>query len=257
MTTGIKLSIYSSSLDCITLTSQQSHLLIKHMATVERKAGGQSVSSNRTRLTMRLKGLALTEQTAETETKFILFSSFSIFVLIFHSHPICHLSDQTSSFKDLWWDRGGGWAEVGTGAVPHPELDHLLLLCLERNQVNRKGMTLQRSTLFFLHISVCVCVCLLWQKQASWVLVNFFDVYWTAVSVWHLISYNFCFLWSVKYMKHLFFSHTGSVLHSHLPLCHAVYSADTRRDPPRSSGWDHLLSLPWYLSPLRSPGKDI
>lgn len=48
----------------------------------------------------------------------------------------------------------------------------------------------------------------------------------------------------------------GSILHSHLPLYYAASPAYTWCDPPRGSRWDHLLPLPRYCSPFRSPGKN-
>lgn len=47
----------------------------------------------------------------------------------------------------------------------------------------------------------------------------------------------------------------GSVFHSHLPFCYAVGSAHTWCYPARSDGRDHLLPLPWHLSPFRPTSK--
>lgn len=47
----------------------------------------------------------------------------------------------------------------------------------------------------------------------------------------------------------------GSVFHSHLPLCNAVGSAYTWCYLAGGDGRDHLLPLPWHLSPFRPPSK--
>lgn len=72
-------------------------------------------------------------------------------VLPFHLPFICGLLvslsptlllpsfDQASSFKGLWWYWGSWGLAMGTGPLSHPQLDYLLLLCLEGYQVDRKG----------------------------------------------------------------------------------------------------------------------
>lgn len=47
----------------------------------------------------------------------------------------------------------------------------------------------------------------------------------------------------------------GGLLHCNVPLHNAARAAHTWRDSARSTGRDHLLPLPWHLSPFRPPGK--
>lgn len=44
------------------------------------------------------------------------------------------------------------------------------------------------------------------------------------------------------------------ILHSHFPFHYAVGFAHTWSYSARGNGWNHLLPLPWYLSPFRSTG---
>lgn len=68
-----------------------------------------------------------------------LFACHSHLLSLSPSHSHHHSSVQAPGFKNLWQYWGGWQLEMGAGPVSHPNLGHLLLLCLERNQVNRKG----------------------------------------------------------------------------------------------------------------------